>query len=192
MYAENAKRSAAQASFADYGEYLESLQMEAVIEDFQPVYLARITQLTNKSNQFNLTTRRYTAAEMETVWKDPSYIRLYGKLTDRFGDNGVVSVVIGRKAGDVCHIELWLMSCRVLKRDMEYAMLDRLVETACQDGIRTIRGYYYPTKKNGMVRELYADFGFDKVSEDDEGNTVWELSTEGYRCRNRYIRTVSP
>ena len=188
MYLENARRAASQAAFADYGEYLASLDMEAVIEDFRPVYLARITQLTNKSNQFNLTTRRYSAAEMESIWKDPSYIRLYGKLTDRFGDNGVVSVVIGRKEGEICHIDLWLMSCRVLKRDMEQAMLDRLVEEASAAGIRVIRGYYYPTKKNGMVRELFGTFGFAKISEDEEGNTVWELPTEGYRPQNRYIR----
>lgn len=190
MYMENARRTASQAAFSDYGEYLKSLEMEAVIEDFRPVYLARITQLTNKSNQFNLTTRRYSAAEMESVLLDPSYIRLYGKLTDKFGDNGVVSVVIGRKEGSVCHIDLWLMSCRVLKRDMEQAMLDRLVEEAAAEGIRVIRGYYYPTKKNGMVRELYGTFGFRKVSEDEEGSTVWELPTEGYVPQNRYIRVV--
>ena len=190
MYMENARRAASQAAFADYGEYLASLDMEAVIEDFQPVYLARITQLTNKSNQFNLTTRRYSAAEMESIWKDPSYIRLYGKLTDRFGDNGVVSVVIGRKEGDILHIDLWLMSCRVLKRDMEQAMLDRLVETASASGIRLIRGYYYPTKKNAMVRELYGTFGFIKVSEDEAGNTVWELPTAGDTPQNRYIHII--
>ena len=188
MYLENAKRTAAQAAFSDYGEYLKSLQMEAEIEDFRPVYLSRITQLTNKSNQFNLTTRRYTAAEMEEIWKDPRYIRLYGKLTDRFGDNGVVSVVIGRKEEDICHIELWLMSCRVLKRDMEQAMLDRLAEEAAAAGCRVIRGYYYPTKKNGMVKNLYGTFGFSRIREDPDGNTEWELPVEGYEHRNRFIR----
>ena len=188
MYMQNAKRTAERAAFSDYGEYLKSLEMEAVIDDFLPVYLARITQLTNKSNQFNLTTRRYTAAEMEKTWKDPASVCLYGKLTDKFGDNGVVSVVIGRMDAEVCHIDLWLMSCRVLKRDMEQAMLDRLVEEAAAKGIRTIRGYYYPTKKNGMVRDLYGSFGFTKISGDEEGNTVWELPTEGYRKQNRYIR----
>ena len=76
----------------------------------------------------NVTTRRYTPAEMEGVFEDDGYIRLYGKLIDKFGDNGVVSVVIGRKNGTALDIDLWLMSCRVLKRDMEFAMLDRLVE----------------------------------------------------------------
>ena len=127
MYKKNALRAAAMASFGDYNDYLKSLEMHAVIDDFIPVYLARITQLTNKSNQFNVTTRRYTPAEMESVFEDDGYIRLYGKLIDKFGDNGVVSVVIGRKNGTALDIDLWLMSCRVLKRDMEFAMLDRLV-----------------------------------------------------------------
>lgn len=187
MYKENVMRSAQQASFADYGEYLNSLEMKATIGDFIPVYIARITQLTNKSNQFNLTTKRYTQTEMEAVWNSPNYIRLYGKLVDKFGDNGVVSVVIGEKREDTLHIDLWLMSCRVLKRDMEQAMLDTLVAKCRKSGIKTIRGYYYPTKKNSMVRELYGTFGFTKLSEDDSGNTVWELSVDSYENQNRYI-----
>ena len=187
MYKENAMRNAQQASFADYGEYLKSLDMKATIGDFIPVYIARITQLTNKSNQFNLTTKRYTQTEMEEVWHSPNYIKLYGKLIDKFGDNGVVSVVIGEKREDTLHIDLWLMSCRVLKRDMEQAMLDTLVEKCRQNGISKIKGYYYPTKKNGMVRELYGTFGFTKISEDENGNTVWELPIEGYENQNRYI-----
>lgn len=180
MYRANAQRAAQQAEFGDYGEYLKSLDMHAVIDDFLPVYLARITQLTNKSNQFNLTTRRYTVEEMEAVFRDESYIRLYGKLVDKFGDNGVVSVVIGKKNCSMLDIELWLMSCRVLKRDMELAMLDRLVECCRAEGLETIRGHYLPTPKNGMVRDLYASFGFQKISEDPDGSTIWELSVMGY------------
>ncbi|MBQ8132808.1 MAG: HAD-IIIC family phosphatase [Clostridia bacterium] len=188
MYKANVQRAAQQASFADYGEYLLSLDMNAVIDDFTPVYLQRITQLTNKSNQFNLTTKRYTLSEMEEVFHSGDYIRLYGKLTDKFGDNGVVSVVIGHKNGEVLDIDLWLMSCRVLKRDMELAMLDRLVECSREQGIKTIRGYYYPTAKNKMVKELYSRFGFDKISEDENGNTVWELPVEGYEAQNKVIK----
>ena len=180
MVRANARRAALQADFGDYGEYLRSLEMRAVIDDFLPVYLARITQLTNKSNQFNLTTRRYTVEEMEAAFRDENRIRLYGKLADKFGDNGVVSVVIGKKNGDTLDIELWLMSCRVLKRDMELAMLDRLVERCREAGIATIRGRYLPTAKNGMVRELYGSFGFQKVCEDPDGATVWELPVAGY------------
>ena len=188
MYKANAERAAQQASFADYGEYLRSLEMTAVIDDFIPVYLQRITQLTNKSNQFNVTTKRYTPTEMEEVFESDDYIRLYGKLVDKFGDNGVVSVVIGHKDGTVLNMDLWIMSCRVLKRDMELAMLDRLIERSKAAGIAVIRGYYYPTAKNKMVKELYGFFGFTKISEDEEGNSVWELQTEGYEPKNHVIK----
>lgn len=188
MYKQNAERAKLKATFADYGEYLDSLEMRAVIEDFSPITLGRITQLTNKSNQFNLTTRRYTGSEMERVAESNEYIRLCGRLEDKFGDNGIVSVVIGHIEGDCVDVELWLMSCRVLKRDMELAMLDCLVKAAKSRGVETVRGHYYPTKKNGMVKGLYGDFGFDKISEDSEGNTMWELKTEGYCDKNTHIK----
>ncbi len=187
MYKKNAERAALQSQFSDYGEYLASLEMNAVIDDFLPVYLQRITQLTNKSNQFNLTTRRFTTAEMEAVFADNSYIRLYGKLADKFGDNGIVSVVIGKINGDTLDIILWLMSCRVLKRDMELAMLDALCERAKERGLKTLTGYYYPTAKNKMVKDLYQSFGFTQVSVDEDGNTVWTLPLDGYTCKNKYI-----
>ncbi len=186
MYKANAMREQEMSSFEDYGKYLESLSMVGEIAPFAPVYIQRIAQLTNKSNQFNLTTKRYTAEEISAVSEDGSYIDLYGKLTDRFGDNGVVSVVIGKIENDVLHIELWIMSCRVLKRDMEFAMLDALVDRCKEQGIEEIRGYYYPTAKNSMVKELYKTFGFELVS-DDNGNTVWKLKTKGYTKKNRYI-----
>ncbi len=188
MYKANVQRAAQQATFENYEDYLLSLDMNAVIDDFTPMYIQRITQLSNKSNQFNVTTKRYTTAEMEEVFASDEYIRLYGKLIDKFGDNGVVSVVIGKKDGNVLNMDLWLMSCRVLKRDMELAMLDRLVERCKEQGIETIKGYYYPTAKNGMVKELYKTFGFDKISEDEQGNTVWQLNVADYEQRNHVIK----
>lgn len=188
MYKANAARAKQEAAFADYGEYLTSLEMKATIEDFSPIYLQRITQLTNKSNQFNVTTKRFTPAEMAEVYSSWDYIRLYGKLTDKFGDNGVVSVVIGRKKDRELHLELWLMSCRVLKRDMEFAMLDELVAQCRKNGIDTIYGYYYPTAKNGMVKDLFASFGFEKTGGDENGNTEWRLETANYTDKNRYIK----
>lgn len=189
MYKANAERAALRVSFSDYGEYLDSLEMEAEIGDFIPVYLSRITQLTNKSNQFNVTTKRYTEAEIEAVYNSDKYIRLYGRLKDKFGDNGVVSVVIGEIRGEELHIDLWLMSCRVLKREMELAMLDKLIEAAKARGISKIYGYYYPTKKNGMVKELFGSFGFRKIA-DNDGNTRWELLTEGYQNKTKHIKGV--
>ena len=188
MYKANAERAAQQAAFENYADYLLSLEMDAVIDDFTPMYIQRITQLSNKSNQFNVTTKRYTTAEMEAVFESSEYIRLYGKLIDKFGDNGVVSVVIGKKDGDTLKMELWLMSCRVLKRDMELAMLDTLVEKCREQGIKTIKGYYYPTAKNKMVKELYGTFGFDKISEDEQGNTVWQMDVDSYEKKCHVIR----
>ena len=188
MYRQNAERAKAQSSFADYGEYLDSLEMKAVIEDFSPMTIARITQLTNKSNQFNLTTRRYTPAEMELTYQSADHIRLCGRLEDKFGDNGIVSVVIGEKQGDVLDIQLWLMSCRVLKREMEYAMLDVLAEKAREQGLKQLIGHYYPTAKNSMVKELYGDFGFEKISEDEQGNTLWSLDLNGYKTKTSHIQ----
>lgn len=174
MYRENKERAKLQASYADYHEYLLSLEMKAVIKEFEPVYMQRIAQLTNKSNQFNLTTKRYSQSEIEEIALDREYITLYGKLEDRFGDNGVVSVIIGHCVEMVCHIDLWLMSCRVLKRDMELAMMDALIHKCMQRGIKLMRGYYYPTAKNSMVRELYGLLGFYQITADEAGNSVWE------------------
>ena len=188
MYQENVMREQAQATFADYGEYLTSLDMKGTIKSFEPVYMSRISQLTNKSNQFNLTTKRYSQTEIEAAATDPMQITLYGKLEDKFGDNGVVSVVIGKKKENVLHIDLWLMSCRVLKRDMEYAMMDELVGKCIENGIDKIVGYYYPTAKNGMVKDFYNLQGFTKASEDKDGNTIWNYDIpKAYEKKNKVI-----
>lgn len=192
MYEENAKRKESEMLFEDYEQYLNSLEMKGRIEPFIPMYMSRIAQLTNKSNQFNLTTRRYDQAEIEKLSKDPSMVTLYGKLEDKFGDNGVVSVVIGKIKGDAnneLHMELWLMSCRVLKRDMEFAMMDELVSRAKDKGIKTIYGYYYPTLKNAMVKDFYKIQGFELVNEDEQGNTIWRfIIPEGYEPRQHVIK----
>lgn len=187
MYEANAKRNRQKAKFENYTEYLLSLEMKGEIRDFKTVDLQRITQLTNKSNQFNLTTKRFTQPQMEEVFESEDHIRLCGRLCDKFGDNGIVSVVIGKINGDTLDIILWLMSCRVLKRDMEYAMFDELVKKSGERGIKKLRGYYYPTVKNKMVAELYTDFGFEKISKDENGNAVWELSIDSYEPKNKVI-----
>ena len=192
MYQENIKRRQEKILFTDYYDYLKSLDMEGEIQGFIPMYMSRIAQLTNKSNQFNLTTKRYSQNDIESVASDPDYITLYGRLGDKFGDNGVVSVIIGKIAGpdrDELHMELWLMSCRVLKRDMEFAMMDELVAKAQSVGIKKIIGYYYPTAKNVMVKDFYGLQGFTKISEDAEGNTIWEFKiTEDYEKKQSVIK----
>lgn len=193
MYLENAQRSQLQASFANYQDYLLSLEMKGEIRSFVPAYMSRIAQLTNKSNQFNLTTKRCSQSDIEAMAADENYITLYGKLADKFGDNGVVSVVIGRIGEDrsTLHMELWLMSCRVLKRDMEFAMMDALVKQAKAAGISRILGYYYPTAKNAMVKEFYGLQGFTKISEDEAGNATWEFQIpEDYVNKQNVIEVI--
>ena len=193
MYKANMERERQQQNFGDYREYLISLEMKARIMAFEPMYMARIAQLSNKSNQFNLTTRRYTQSDIEQFAADENYITRYGKLEDKFGDNGVVSVVIGRKdmTEKTLHLELWLMSCRVLKRDMEYAMMDAVVQECRTCGIGTIYGYYYPTAKNGMVKEFYAAMGFTKIREEADGSTVWQFDIPAdYENRNTVIEVA--
>lgn len=190
MYQENRQRAQRMATFENYEDYLLSLKMKAEIKSIVPLYTARIAQLTNKSNQFNLTTKRYSQAEIEEIQNNENYISLYGKLEDIFGDNGVVSVVIGKKREKELHIDLWIMSCRVLKRDMEYAMMDALVKKCQEANIETIYGYYYPTAKNKMVKDFYGLHGFEKVSEKEQGDATWRLEIKDYIFQNKVIEVL--
>lgn len=190
LYHANAERHRAQAAFADYGAYLDSLAMKATIRPFEPLYLQRIAQLTNKSNQFNLTTLRCSEEDIRAMSTDPAWLCLYGKLEDRFGDNGVVTVVAGQQEGALLHLRLWLMSCRVLKRGMEDAMMDAVVADAAARGVKTICGYYYPTAKNAMVKEFYAEMGFARIKADENGNTVWNLDVAAYTARHPHMEIL--
>ena len=188
MYKANLERNKQLSSYADYSEYLRSLEMRAVIAPFENIYMSRIAQLTNKSNQFNLTTRRFSQSDIEHMAENKNYITLYGKLEDKFGDNGVVSVVIGEQKEDTLHIQLWLMSCRVLKRDMEYAMMDQLVKECQKRNIQSIYGYYYKTAKNAMVANFYDLQGFIKCEQNEE-DTVWNYQIpKDYQCKNQVIK----
>ncbi len=188
MYAQNAQRAAAEASFTDYGGYLDSLEMQAFIEPFLPERMERITALANKSNQFNLTTRRYTVSEMQAVAADPGHVTLSGRLVDRFGDNGLVSEIIGRVEGCQLEIELWLMSCRVLKRDLELAMFDQLVEAARAKGVQRIIGVYLKTPKNSMVAGHYQSLGFTLLEQQGEDSRWYFDIPEDYTPRNTHIK----
>ena len=187
QYAGNAKRNELQGKFADYGEFLASLEMSAETGPFTAMYLDRIAQLTGKTNQFNLTTRRYSRTEIEAIARDPAFVTRYIRLTDRFGDNGLISVAIGRRDGETLHLDLWLMSCRVLKRDVELLMLDELADAAREAGATMLRGYYFRTPKNNMVCGHYEKLGF--VRDGGTGDaSEWLLSLGSYRPRNVHIR----
>ena len=185
-YEDNKKRAVEQSTFKSYDDFLVSLDMTADVKSFSSVYLDRITQLTNKTNQFNLTTKRYTAGEIENIANSDDYIKVYGKLTDKYGDNGLIAITIGRVEAKQCHIDLWLMSCRVLKRDMEFAMLDELVSQCKEKGVSEIIGYYFKSAKNNMVSLFYEKFGFELKETSDE-DTVWKLDISSYENKNKFI-----
>lgn len=186
FYKGNSERATAQSLFANYDEYLSSLNMVAEIKPFSQLYIDRITQLINKTNQFNVTTKRYTIGEVQVLIDNDQYITLYGKLEDRFGDNGLISIMIGSINNEVCIIDLWLMSCRVLKRNMEQVMFDTFVMKCKQNGINEIIGHYYKTPKNNMVSELFKSFGFELIT-GDEDSSKWRLLITDYKFINNII-----
>ena len=183
MYKAKAAASAAKAAFSDYGQYLDSLKMTAYITGFESIYIQRIAQLTGKSNQFNLTTLRCSEDDIRAMAQSPDYICLCGRLTDNYADNGLVTVVAGQITGDTLDIKLWLMSCRVLKRGLEDAMMNTLVEQAASRGLKTITGHFYPTAKNAMVKDFYGDFGYKLKDETSDGSRTWQLVVADYQAK---------
>lgn len=168
QYRSDAQRKELQASVTDMNSYLESLGMEAVISEFTPVDVPRLSQLINKSNQFNLTTRRRSEAEVIAVMNDPTHVGYSVRLKDRFGDHGLISIVIGKKAGDTMEIDTWLMSCRVLKRQVEDEVLNELARLARARACSRLEGVYLPTPKNEMVRDFYSQMGFSLRAENGQ------------------------
>ncbi|MBV9248415.1 MAG: HAD family hydrolase [Acetobacteraceae bacterium] len=181
QYQANAEREALRVSSTDLAGYLGELRMEMEARPFDRVGLQRIVQLINKTNQFNLTTRRYAEADILPLLDDPASVTLQIRLTDRFGDNGIIAILIGRlsKAREL-EIDTWLMSCRVLGRQVEQATLNVLAAEAARIGAIALIGEYRPTPKNGMVRDHYRKLGFDLLHEDGEGNTFWRLDLTRY------------
>ena len=175
-YQDNAKRAILQKQIGGVDAYLASLDMTITFQPFDATGRARIVQLINKSNQYNLTTRRYTEPEVAAVEHDPDVFTLQVRLADTFGDNGMISVVICRpNSADEWHIDTWLMSCRVLGRKVEVMVLREILEHARAAGIRKLSGTYRPTERNKLVVDHYAKLGFAKVYEEASGLTHWEL-----------------
>jgi FkbH-like protein len=190
LYRANAQRESLKEAATDLNGYLQSLQMELHARRFDRVGLQRIVQLINKTNQFNLTTRRYTEAEVDRIIDDPNRIGLQLRLVDRLGDNGVIAIVIGEKSGDELIIDTWLMSCRVLGRGVENATLNLLAKAAVEMGVRQLVGMFKPTAKNGMVRDLFSNLGFAKVAETPKRPEHWTLAIWDYCPREAIINVV--
>ena len=174
-YRANVEREEVLGSSENVDDFLASLSMVARIAPVDDVSLERTAQLINKSNQFNLTTRRRTAAEVMALVNDPQWFTCTVSLRDRFGDNGLISVLLAKREEDALVVDTWLMSCRVLKRGVETMMHNVLCRLALQHGIRSIRGEYVPTAKNGIVKDHYANLGFTEVAA-DENRTAWEFA----------------
>ncbi len=175
-YDGNARRAALQKQVGDLNEYLASLNMEISFQPFNETGRARIAQLINKSNQFNLTTRRYTEAEVAEMEADPGCFTMQVRLTDTFGDNGMISVIICRPTKDGnWDIDTWLMSCRVLGRGVERMVLRHMLEHASERGVGKLIGTYRPTDRNKLVEQHYSKLGFTEVERRSDGITVWEL-----------------
>lgn len=187
QYQQQAARAQALSAGTDMESYLASLEMHSIISEFTPVDVPRISQLINKSNQFNVTTRRRSEAEVEALLTDANHYAFSVRLADKFGDNGLISVVIVRVEGAAAIVDTWLMSCRVLKRQMEDEVVNEMVRLAKLRGCSTVIGHYLPTEKNGMVRDLFPRMGFELVEETPE-RTTWQLATEGFIPRKTHIQ----
>ena len=183
-------RAALAASATDMESYLRGLEMELLWRRFDRVGLRRVVQLINKTNQFNLTTRRYTEDEVIGVMQEASAFGLQLRLVDRFGDNGIIGIVVGRlvDAEDLL-IDTWLMSCRVLGRQVEPTTLNIVVGEAKRLGARRIIGEYRPTKKNGMVRDHYARLGFTDLARDPDGRSRHALVLDDVQLLHTFIAT---
>jgi FkbH-like protein len=182
-YAVQRRRAEARATVRDLGDYLTSLGMVVRLSPFDAPGRQRVAQLVNKTNQFNLTTRRYTEPEIAAMEQDGSVFTLQARLKDRFGDLGMTSVVICRAAAETpgaWRIDTWLMSCRVLGRELERAMLHKIVGEARKRGVTRLMGTYIPTPKNGMVADHYGKLGFVRAGEGDGAQTHWELDIAAY------------
>ena len=190
QYQSNRAREQSKADATDIEGYLRNLEMRMIWRRFDSVGIQRTVQLINKTNQFNLTTRRYSEDEVLQVMNDPSSFGLQLRLIDRFGDNGVIAIVIGRKrqnSNDVT-VDTWLMSCRVLGRQVEPTTLNLIVEHARLLGATRLIGEYIPTKKNGMVKDHYERLGFTVLDRDSEGGARSELDLTAFRLNETFIQ----
>ncbi len=176
MYQTNARRVVAQKQAGNLDDYLASLQMEIVFAPFDRTGRARISQLINKSNQFNLTTHRYSEADVAAAEDDPAVFTLQVRLLDAFGDNGMISVIVCKPGQPgTWNIDTWLMSCRVLGRRVEPMVLREILLHAREHGIERLVGSYIPTDRNALVRDHYEKLGFTPLARHDDGTTIWEF-----------------
>lgn len=191
-YAGNARRAALQQQVGDVDAYLESLEMEISFQPFDDVGRSRISQLINKSNQFNLTTKRYSEAEVAAMESDPHCFTMQVRLVDRFGDNGMICVVVCREiSADAWEVDTWLMSCRVLGRRVENMVLREIQRHASERNIRRLIGVYIPTDRNKLVENHYEKLGFVLSARHNDGRSIWELDLASAAIQGAPMRVRS-
>lgn len=188
QYQVEAKRVSLSKTFTNEADFLKSLNMVSTVSGFTKFNTPRIAQLSQRSNQFNLRTVRYTEADITALADNPDVIDLSFTLEDKFGDNGLIAVIIMKRLdADTLFIDTWFMSCRVLKRGMENFTLNIMTEKAKAAGYKRIIGEYLPTAKNKMVENHYSDLGFNKIEGTETAQ--YELDVESYQPRECYIET---
>jgi len=176
-YAEQRERKQQESSAGSLEEFYASLHMRSEIVEVSPAVLARIAQLTQKTNQLNTTTKRYTESEVQSLANDPSW-RLFGiNVADKFGDNGLVGVVFLKIEEASVEIDTFLMSCRVIGRTVETAMLAQVCKIASSAGRSVVTGWFRPTKKNEPASQIYSTHGFEIATRDELG-TLWRLDLQ--------------
>jgi FkbH-like protein len=182
MYREEAERSLAYEKFSNENEFLKSLGMNSRVETINSYNTPRIAQLTQRSNQFNLRTIRYTEDDIKRIYENKNYITRAFNLKDKFGNYGLIGIIILEvKNNSELFIDTWIMSCRVLKRGMENFMLNCIVNDSMEKGFSRLVGQYIPTLKNNMVKDHYEKLGFTKKDE------FWSLAVRDYKERECYI-----
>ncbi len=190
QYQIEAKRVSLSQTFTNEADFLKSLNMASTVSGFTKFNTPRVAQLSQRSNQFNLRTIRYTEADVTSMAENPDVIDISFTLEDKFGDNGLIAVVIMKKQDkETLFVDTWFMSCRVLKRGMENFTLNTMVEKAKTAGYKKIIGEYLPTPKNKMVENHYTDLGFDKIEDSDTAQYI--LDVEKYQNRECYIDSKS-
>ncbi|MBQ7668300.1 MAG: HAD family hydrolase [Clostridia bacterium] len=184
QYQEEFERKKTETLFTSIDDYLKSLEMSCIVEPFNEKNYPRIAQLTQRSNQFNLRTIRYTESEIESIAKDNNYLTLTFSLHDKFGDYGLISVIILEKVNDTTlFINTWLMSCRVLKRGVEEFIINKVINTAKENSFTIINAEYIPTAKNAMVKDIYKNFDFTETSENH-----YTITTDSYSQKENFIK----
>ena len=183
QYQIEAQRSLRQKSYTNEDEFLQSLNMVSIVEPFTKFNTPRVAQLSQRSNQFNLRTVRYTEADIESFSVSEDFFTFTFGLEDKFGDNGLICIIILKKENEHnLFIDTWLMSCRVLKRGMEHFALNQIINKAREYNFKTITGEYIPTPKNYLVKDHYKNLGFTKK------DTLWILNVDNYELKKPHIQ----